>query len=106
MQAVQAAIIAAAAAASEVAAIDAPSSNGGSNGDGGSTGVQRYIMSLDRTERLSSSLGKMVWTVEQLNDIPHDFGIMLMAGRSLLLSVVFPSSRGGRRRAWSRCGAT
>ena len=37
---------------------------------------------LDRTERLGSSLGRLVWTVEQLNDIPHGASIMLMAGNT------------------------
>jgi hypothetical protein len=37
---------------------------------------------LDRTERLGSSLGRLVWTVEQLNDIPHGASVMLMAGKA------------------------
>jgi hypothetical protein len=37
---------------------------------------------LDRTDRLGSSVGKLVWTVEQLNDIPHGASIMLMAGKA------------------------
>ena len=35
---------------------------------------------LDRTERLANSLGKMTATLERLNNSPHDFDIILMAG--------------------------
>jgi len=35
---------------------------------------------LDRTERLACSLGRMVGVVEQLNALPHEFQILLMAG--------------------------
>lgn len=73
MQAVQAAIIAAAAAEATPHDTNSKDSNIGNQ-------QQQQVMWLDRTERLASSLGKMVMTVEQLNEIPHECSIMLMAG--------------------------
>lgn len=46
---------------------------------------------LDRTERLANSLGRMVWVVQQLNNMQHGFKIMLMAGKEGLRWL-----RGGR----------
>jgi hypothetical protein len=45
-----------------------------------SSSKQGYGMVLDRTEWLASSLGKMVMTVQQLNEMGHGLSIMLMAG--------------------------
>lgn len=61
MQAVQAAIVAAAAASR-------------------CSGLDQAVFVFDRTERLANSLGRMVGVVEQINNVPHDFKIMLMAG--------------------------
>lgn len=98
MQAVQAAIIAAAAQQARDAACEhAHGSRGSSGSSGGSTDTAAAAsesaqpsnssssskdcsMLYDRTERLASSLGKMVMTVQQLNDMGHGLQIMLMAG--------------------------
>eukprot|EP00775_Hariotina_reticulata_P004409 gene4409-4662_t len=55
----------------------------------GAEGLTRNHLGLllDRTERLACSLGKMVGVVEQLNALPHEFQILLMAGTSSVLAV-------------------
>jgi hypothetical protein len=91
MQAVQAAIIAATAlqatdtfcAHAHTPTIAGGRDSNGSSGSSGSSGggsEQCCRMLLDRTERLANSLGKMVWVVQQLNEMDHGLSIMLMAG--------------------------
>lgn len=84
IQAVQAAIIAAAAEEAEAQTAAANAGISGSTAAGSSDDRQQWLgppLCLDRTERLANSLGKMVATVQQLNEIPHECGIMLMAGK-------------------------
>lgn len=80
MQAVQAAIIAAAAEEAEAQTAAANADTAGSS-DGDDRQQSLGPLCLDRTERLANSLGKMAATVQQLNEIPHECSIMLMAGK-------------------------
>lgn len=89
MQEVQAAIIAAAAEETEAQTAAANAGIAGRSSAGSSDGDDRQQslgpLCLDRTERLANSLGKMAATVQQLNEIPHECSIMLMAGKQGVL---------------------
>lgn len=96
MQAVQAAVIAAGAAKATAAAAgsykDSRSAAAVSTGGTAAAGAEAADTAdttaacppssfvLDRTERLACSLGRMVGVVQQINEINHDFDILLMAG--------------------------